>query len=126
MQARRSTATQSPEEAWFAREEAERRRARERDRQRAALAAELRLPEDDEAVAALLDAGIDARTIPAVEWIPMILVAWADGAVQPAERAAILRAARSDGLPLGHPARALLERWLEEKPSPNRVEVWNT
>jgi hypothetical protein len=125
MQAKRSIAIECPEETWFAREEAERRRARERDRQRAALAAELRLPENDEAVAVLFDAGIDARTLLAVEWIPMVLVAWADGAVQPAERAAILRAARADGLPLGHPARAMLELWLEQKPSPDRVELWN-
>lgn len=114
----------SQEEHWFARLETERRRRREAAGARAALANELRVREDDAALDALLAHGLHVETLAAAEWIPMILVAWADGAVQPAEREAILRAARADGIPEDDPANALLERWLETPPAPNLIDAW--
>jgi len=120
---KRSVPKQSHEERWFQRLELDRSNGREAGQRRAALAAELGT-EDAAALDALLSVGIDCDTFPAVEWIPLVLVAWADGVVQPGEREAILRAAQGDGIPADHAAHGLLRGWLETAPGADLLGAW--
>ena len=120
---RRSDRAQSQEGLYFRRLEEERRRQAQANRTRAALAIELGIG-DAAVLDALLAIGLDREKLPAIEWIPLVLVAWADGAVQPAERAAILRAAENDGVAEHHPAHDLLSYWLAEPPRENLLGAW--
>jgi tellurite resistance protein len=53
--------------------------------------------------------------------LPLVHVAWADGAIQPGERATILNLLRIRGIPVG-PAYTTMEALLEKPPSPAYVE----
>jgi hypothetical protein len=119
----RSLVERSPEESWIQRAELERRTAGDAGRKRTELAAELG-SEDAATLDALIAVGIDRENLPAVEWIPMVLVAWADGLVQSGEREAILRATGGDGIPPDHPAHAILIGWLETPPTPKLLGAW--
>jgi hypothetical protein len=119
----RSVVERPHEESWIQSTELEQRNARDAGRQRMELAAELGT-EDAATLDALIAVGIDRDNLPAVEWIPMVLVAWADGLVQSGEREAILRATGGDGFPPDHPAHALLLGWLETPPTPRLLGAW--
>jgi tellurite resistance protein len=72
--------------------------------------------DDSDLVRELNFLGVDRHTWPALALLPLIQVAWADGAVQEAERALILsvadREARIDAI-----GRRLLESWLTHAPT---------
>lgn len=115
------------EEAFFRRQEALQRQRlhekREREAAREALAGRCGL--DD---AALLDrlvaAGIRAETVDALVIVPLARVAWADGALDARERAALLRAAHESGVAEGSAGHALLESWTQHPPDPDLVDAW--
>jgi hypothetical protein len=115
----------SEEERFFARHEAQQRArlraARERAEARAALRAGI---DDPAALDALLELGLTRETLPAIEWAPLVAVAWADGAVDPAERRELLEAAEEDGLPPRHPAHRTLAAWLATRPGPQLERAW--
>jgi hypothetical protein len=119
----RAGTERSHEELWVQRAEQERRATLTATAQRTALAAELDT-KDAAALDALIEVGLDCETLPAVEWIPLTLVAWADGVVQPAEREAILRVAEGDGIPADHPAHRRLRDWLENAPGTKLLGAW--
>jgi hypothetical protein len=79
---------------------------------------------DDETSDVLLDVGIGAEELPALDWIPLVEVAWSDGDVDMPEREAILGAVESDGIAQGHPAHDLLLSWLEARPAPELLQAW--
>ncbi len=79
---------------------------------------------DDETSDILLDVGIGAEELPALDWIPLVEVAWSDGDVDVPERDAILGAMESDGIAEGHPAHDLLLSWLEARPAPELFQAW--
>jgi hypothetical protein len=54
----------------------------------------------------------------------MVLVAWADGALDPKEKAAVQEAAREAGIDREAEARALLESWLTAPPKAELAEAW--
>lgn len=56
--------------------------------------------------------------------LPLVEVAWADGAVDPAERSAIL-ASLDKGLFFQTIDRDIVEAWLERRPPAALVEAWN-
>ncbi len=60
--------------------------------------------------------GVDADTFRAIALLPLVHVAWADGAIQVAERAVISSVA-AERFGLTPPARALLDQWLTHRPS---------
>lgn len=60
--------------------------------------------------------GVDADTFRAIALLPLVHVAWADGAIQEAERSVISTVA-VDRFGLSPPARALLDQWLTHRPS---------
>lgn len=115
------------EEAFFAREDErllrDLRLKAERIQQRKALKETLRL-KDDDLIDHLVDLGVTPATMLAVGLIPLALVAWADGTLDPREREAILKAAREHGIQPDCPAYTMLEVWLKEKPGPELIEAW--
>lgn len=113
------------EESYFTKRDEElraRMRARaERDERRRALAAVTGI-DDDWVLDALLARGIDERSVEGFALLPLAEVAWADGRVEDAERAAALAAARQRGV--GADGCALLEAWLAQPPDDSLCEVW--
>jgi hypothetical protein len=72
----------------------------------------------------LVQAGVRAETMTAVSLIPMVEVAWCDGAVSAEERDAVLNAAAKVGI---HPDSApyeLLRDWLKSRPDPQIIAAW--
>jgi hypothetical protein len=79
----------------------------------------------DEAVLdRLIDLDITPEALAAMEVVPLVLVAWADGAVQAEERAAILTAAAAAGIQPQDARYPLLERWLQRRPAAGMLEAW--
>jgi hypothetical protein len=115
------------EESFFARENAkllEKMRAeKSADTARDALA-KLSGIENDEMLDKLRAMGIEADTWAAVSIAPLIEVAWADGNIADAERAAVLSAAEANGIATHSPGFALLENWLKHRPDGRLLEVW--
>ena len=72
----------------------------------------------------LLGLGITPETAPAFEALPLVCVAWADGAVDPEERWRVLSVATAFGLEFGSPAHAQLELWLMRRPPKSVVDAW--
>lgn len=113
------------EEAFFAQQERalmERMRAADaaKDR-RAALAAATGLA-DGPALDGLLATNLPAEAVAALNLVPHVLVAWADGTIQPPERHAILGALDARGM--GEPARSLVASWLDRRPPDSLQEAW--
>lgn len=72
----------------------------------------------------LIDMGIDAEAVAALALVPLVAVAWADGAIQEREREAILHGARDAGLPQDGPAYQLLQGWLTHAPGQHLLDLW--
>jgi hypothetical protein len=109
---------------------------KENERQRAALRARHQREEsaralreagiaDEAMIGRLLDLGVDAEAIAALELVPLVEVAWADGKLDERERTAVLRAAREAGVTEDQPGFALLEGWLRQAPEPHLLETWS-
>lgn len=115
------------EESFFAEQNALlRQRLIEADRQaarRAALVAASGIT-DEALLARILALGIDAEGLAALSMVPLLLVGWADGAVDQAERAVILKAAAAAHLSRRGRAQDLLEGWLHRAPPPALFEIW--
>lgn len=73
--------------------------------------------EDTQLLQQLRSLGIDAETWQVVTLLPLVEVAWADGRVQDAERARIVRLAGASEALAGD-GRLVLEGWLSYRPSP--------
>jgi tellurite resistance protein len=79
---------------------------------------------DDSLVDHILELGIQPETALAMTFLPLVMVAWADGEISPSEREALLRAAEERGVKPGTPPRDVLESWLERQPGSTMVEAW--
>lgn len=73
---------------------------------------------------ALVNAGIEPETLPALTLLPLVVVAWADGSVDPKERKAVLEAAEGAGISKSDAPYALLNAWLEVRPPENFMDAW--
>ncbi len=80
--------------------------------------------DDAELLDRLLELELGPETATALQLVPLVEVAWADGRVQQQERAAILKAAEDNGIATGSVAHDLLESWLESKPGADLMDVW--
>jgi hypothetical protein len=79
----------------------------------------------DEAVLdRLIELNISPETLAAIHVVPLVQVAWADGSVEPKERAAIIQAARDSGIQPQDGHYPLLEHWLSENPGREMLEAW--
>ncbi len=115
------------EEAFFSRQNEELRQrlqqAGDAKAKRAAFAAASGIT-DDALLDQLIALGIDGDRLAALSLVPLVLVAWADGAIDAKERAAVLSGAVEAGLAKGHPSHALLEGWLTHRPPPELLATW--
>jgi hypothetical protein len=115
------------EDAFFAREDArlleELRTKTQKEERRKALRDVIQIP-DEKLVDHLLELGLGPETVLAVTLVPLGMVAWADGSIQPRERDAILRAAAEKGIVAGSIAGQLLESWLTRPLDASLVDAW--
>jgi hypothetical protein len=79
---------------------------------------------DDAVLDKLVALGLKSNTIAALSLVPLIAVAWADGAIQDNERTAILQGAHGKGLEQGTDGYELLQTWLARKPSEDLFTAW--
>lgn len=71
---------------------------------------------DSTTLRVLRAAGYTAATVTLLDFMPLVLVAWSDGAMSRRERAAILEAASASQIEGQTPADNLLQEWLVECP----------
>ena len=79
---------------------------------------------DDDVLDKLVALGLSGKTVAALSLVPLIYVAWADGAIQDNERDAILHGAAGKGLEAGSPGYELLSSWLAKKPDDSLFVAW--
>ena len=72
----------------------------------------------------LVALGLRGNTIAALSLVPLIQVAWADGAIQDNERTAILQGAHGKGLEEGSDGYELLQTWLKRRPGEDLFAAW--
>lgn len=80
--------------------------------------------QDEAVLRHLVSLNIGADTLTALTMLPLVQVAWADGDVDPMERAAILEAAEQVGVQKGSPSADLLKDWLKFKPDREIIKAW--
>ena len=122
-----NNAGKSLEDAFFAKEDArllEQLRAKaKRDERRKALRAVIQI-QDEGLVDHLLELGLGPETVLAVTLIPLAMVAWADGTIEPKEREAIQRAAAEKGIVPDSIAAQVLSTWLTQPLGADLVDTW--
>ena len=72
----------------------------------------------------LIELDIGPETLAAIEVVPLLSVAWADGKVQAEERKAIIAAAAAAGIQPQDARYPLLEHWLDSRPGAEMFEAW--
>ena len=72
----------------------------------------------------LVDLNISPETAASLALVPIIEVAWADGAVDPEEKAAILLVIKEYGWIKGSIDYVLLEQWMEHRPNQSMFKAW--
>ena len=122
-----NNAGKSLEDAFFAKEDArllaQLRAKVTRDERRKALR-DVIMVQDEGLVDHLLDLGINPETVLAVTLIPLAMVAWADGSIEPREREAIQRAAAEKGIAPGSIPEQVLSTWLAKPLDAELVATW--
>lgn len=81
---------------------------------------------DDAVLDKLIGLDLGAETLAAFSLAPLVAVAWADGTIEPEERAAILAAAAGAGVSQQAPSYALLEQWLHRQPPSRLLAAWTS
>jgi tellurite resistance protein len=74
----------------------------------------------------LLATGVPAESVAALTLVPLVLVAWADGKVDPEEREPIMNAAKEQGIESDSPSAKLLDHWLTTKPKRELASIWTS
>jgi hypothetical protein len=72
----------------------------------------------------LVELEVRPETLASLAVIPLIEVAWADGAVSKKEETAVLAAAAGMGIKKGGIEYGLLEQWLTHKPPQKMMDAW--
>ncbi|PNY36983.1 hypothetical protein [Rhodopirellula sp. MGV] len=75
-------------------------------------------------ISELSDLGITAESLVVMRMLPLVLVAWAEKAVDPSEHAAVLNAAKPLGITESSVAYVLLEHWLRQRPPAESFDAW--
>ena len=96
-----------------------------REAQREALREVVRI-HDQAFLDRLLAMNIGPEKALALRLVPLVFVAWADGAPDEREREAVLRAAGEQGLAAERVSRDLLAGWLSKRPDPRLLEIWKS
>lgn len=79
---------------------------------------------DDAVLAHWVDLDLSPQALVALALVPLVLVAWADGALDASEKAALRDAAHATGLDRQPEAAALLDGWLAAPPGTQMAEAW--
>lgn len=79
---------------------------------------------DEAVLERLIELDIGPETLAALEIVPLVCVAWADGKVQTKERETIIAAAKAAGIPSQDGRYPLLEYWLKRRPGAEMIEAW--
>jgi hypothetical protein len=72
----------------------------------------------------LLELEVRPETLASLAVIPLVEVAWADGALSKEEEAAVLKAAAAKGIKSGSVEYNLLKEWLDHKPPAKMLSAW--
>jgi hypothetical protein len=72
----------------------------------------------------LIGLGLQAATLAAMGLVPLVAVAWADGALDARERQAVVSALETAGFTPDSPAGQLLQSWLTSAPPASLLEAW--
>jgi hypothetical protein len=72
----------------------------------------------------LIELDIGPETLAAIEVVPLLSIAWADGKVQAEEREAIIAAAAAAGIQPQDGRYPPLEYWLKTRPGAEMFEAW--
>ena len=72
----------------------------------------------------LAEMKIGPEMLAAIAYVPLVLIAWADGSLDAKEREAVLAGAKEGGLDSRPEAQALLDAWLAAPPPPSLAEAW--
>jgi len=79
----------------------------------------------DEAVLdRLIELNVEPEAIAAIAVVPLVAIAWADGAIQEAERDTILAAAKASGIQPQDGRYPMLEYWMKKRPAAHLIEAW--
>lgn len=79
---------------------------------------------DENTLRELAEQKVTAESMTGLSMVPLVVVAWADEKITPAERDALLKAAHESGIEEGTPAYQLFEAWLDHKPDHELFEAW--
>jgi hypothetical protein len=80
--------------------------------------------QDEQVLRDLVHIGVTAESLLAMQFVPMIVVAWADRSVSHQEQQAILQAVTDEHLSVDSAAYRLIAQWLKKPPTPEVVTVW--
>jgi hypothetical protein len=72
----------------------------------------------------LVKVGVTAESLLAMQYVPMVKVAWSDRKISPGEKAAILKAAEEENIKPDSPSYQLLRTWLEHAPDEVVFTAW--
>ncbi len=81
--------------------------------------------DDQDLIDSLVNAGFDETTYEAIQLVPCVAVAWADGYVLPGEIAALREATEAFGIALGSPADRVCQAWLSKRPDESLFDLWS-
>jgi hypothetical protein len=79
---------------------------------------------DDAVLDRLIELEIGPEALAALEVVPLVFVAWADGKVQAEEREAIFALAKAAGIEPQDGRYPLLEHWLKRRPGTDMLQAW--
>ena len=79
---------------------------------------------DERVLDRLIELDIGPETLAAIEVVPLLSVAWADGSIQAEEREAMIAAASAVGIRPQDARYPLLQHWLETRPGTKMFEAW--
>lgn len=79
---------------------------------------------DEQVLESLAELKLGGAATLVMSLYPVIAVAWADGSIDPKERAAVMEASKGIGLEENSPAWEYLSKWLSEKPEPSWFDLW--
>lgn len=74
----------------------------------------------------LMKLDIAPETMAAISLVPLVVVAWADGAIDARERQAVLAGASESGMKSQDVGYQLLEKWLISAPEPSLLVAWKS
>ena len=80
--------------------------------------------DDDALLNHMMELEMQPEVVAAIAVVPLVVMAWADGSVQPQEREAILQAAEQSGVSAEDGRYPVLEHWLSHKPGPEVLDAW--